>query len=417
MTQLLLKSEQPLSEGVAQSNPTPRFTGHSRTPELDGVRAIAIWLVLVSHIFHGWAVPSGTFDRIPSSLMQLILHGWLGVDLFFVLSGFLITGILLDSKNKAHYFRNFYARRFLRIMPLYFVVVFICLIFYFRSWQYFVLSTFFAANLAHIFGASVPHGPGVLWSLAVEEHFYLLWPVLVYVLDRRRLAILAALVVLLTPIARGLAAAHGMPVDAAVYVYSWFRFDGLALGGLLAIWVRSPRANRGNSLRLAAAFVGLSLLITIIGAPFGLMHEGSLGTALRFNQAQFVFAALVLLAVVLKGTPWTYVLRTSFARTSGNLSYCLYLIHLSLGDGFQAMAQRLGLNLDAWGGMRTVLVRGAFMLATSFALAMASKKYLEDPFLRLKRYFEAAPTQLSPNRQALAALTNPSQGECESAHG
>lgn len=324
--------------------------------------------------------------------MQLIQHGWLGVDLFFVLSGFLITGILLDSKSKAHYFRNFYARRFLRIMPLYFVIVFICLIFYFRSWQYFALSTFFAANLAHLFGVAVPHGPGVLWSLAVEEHFYLLWPFLVYLLDRRRLAILATLIVLLTPVARGLAIAHGMPVDAAVYVYSWFRFDGLALGALLAIWMRSPQANRVNSFRLAAGFVGLSLLVTVIGIPFGIMHEGTLGTALRFNQAQFVFAALILMATVLKGTPWTQLLRTKFARTSGNLSYCLYLIHLSLGDGFQAMAQRLGLNLDAWGGMRTVLVRGAFILATSFALAMVSKKYLEEPFLRLKRHFEASPT-------------------------
>ena len=277
-------------------------------------------------------------------------------------------------------------------MPLYFVVVFISLIFYVGSWRYFALSTFFAANLAHMFGVAVPHGPGALWSLAVEEHFYLLWPLLVYLLNRRRLAILATLIVLLTPVARGLATAHGMPVATVVYVYSWFRFDGLALGALLAIWLRSPLASRANSFRLSAAFVGLSLLITVIGAPFGLMHEGPLGIALRFNQASFLFAALVLLAVVLKGTPWTYWLRTGFARLSGNLSYCLYLIHVSLGDGFQAMAQRFGLDLDAWGGMRTVLVRGAFILVSSFALAALSKKYLEEPFLRLKRHFEAAPT-------------------------
>lgn len=345
-------------------------------------------MVLISHILYGWAVSEGSFAHIPRFLLQIISHGWLGVDLFFVLSGFLITGILVDSRHKSHFFRNFYARRFLRIMPLYFAVVIAFVVFYSHTREYFLLSTLFAANLANLFGVTVPHGPGVLWSLAVEEHFYLLWPLLVYLLDRRKLTILAIFIVVVTPIARGLAVAHGMPIDAAVYVYSWFRFDGLALGGLLAIWVRSPKAIQANSYRLSAVFVGLAVLITIIGVSFGLMHKGVLGTALRFNQAQLAFAAFLLVVLVLQGTRLTAFLRTPFARLSGNLSYCIYLIHLALGDGYQTVASRFNLQASAlFGDFGDVVVRGIFIILASFGLAMLSKKYLEEPFLRLKRYF------------------------------
>jgi peptidoglycan/LPS O-acetylase OafA/YrhL len=378
----------PSSADLAPKTGPVTKVDHTRVPELDGIRAIAIWMVLVAHIFYGWAVVDGTFNHIPGFVLQIIGHGWLGVDLFFVLSGFLITGILLDSREKNHYFRNFYARRILRIMPLYFAVVIVFFIFYSHTREYFLLSTFFAANLANLFGVAVPHGPGILWSLAVEEHFYLLWPLLVFLLDRRKLTILALFIIVATPIARGLAVAHGMPIDAAVYVYSWFRFDGLALGGLLAIWVRSPKAIPANSYRLAALFVGLSVVITVVGAPFGLNQKGVLGTALRFNQAQFVFAAFLLVALILQGSRLTAFLRTPIARLSGGLSYCIYLIHLALGDGYQALVQRFNLHpIATFGNLGDVLVRGLFIILASFGIAMLSKRFLEEPFLRLKRYF------------------------------
>lgn len=384
-----IRSDSGPSSTITKKQPGEmRQASHSRVPELDGIRAIAIWMVLVSHMFFGWPVADGAFKYIPRAVLQGISHGWLGVDLFFVLSGFLITGILLDSRGAQHYFRNFYARRFLRIMPLYFTVVLICAMFYRNSWSYFILSTFFAANLAHMFGIAVPHGPGVLWSLAVEEHFYLLWPVLVFLLSRRRLVTLAIAIIVLTPIARGLAVAHGMPVDATVYAYSWFRFDGLALGGLLAIAVRWSKMSQRTAFGLAGALIGLSAAITIVGAFFGLMHKGVLGTALRFNQAQFIFGAMLLTAYTLRGTSWTRILRTRLARTSGDLSYCIYLIHLSIGDGVVAIARRLGWNTDAaLGGLGSVLTRGLIIISASFLLAMLSKKFLEEPFLKLKRHF------------------------------
>src|SRR5258708_3205680 len=96
---------------------------HSRVLELDGFRAAAVLMVLVHHLFYGWPLGGSTFSLLPRVLVIGIVHGWLGVDLFFILSGFLITGILLDSKESEHYFRNFYTRRILRIAPLYFACI------------------------------------------------------------------------------------------------------------------------------------------------------------------------------------------------------------------------------------------------------------------------------------------------------
>ncbi len=361
---------------------------HGGVPELDGIRAIAIWMVLIHHVVYGWPNPIGTFTHIPTAVLRAISHGWLGVDLFFVLSGFLITGILLDTKERAHYFRNFYVRRVLRIIPLYAAYVAVCWVFYGGYHGFFILSTLFAANLAQLFGVPVPHGPGVLWSLAVEEHFYLIWPLLVFLLSRRKLTVLAIMIIVMTPIARGLAVAHGMDINTAVYTYSWFRFDGLALGAILAIWIRSANASGANSYRLAACLFGASILITLVGLPFGLMQKGVLGTALRFNQAQFLFASGFLVALVLRSTAYVAFLRHPFARLSGKLSYCLYLVHLSLGDGYQALIVHFGLHPELnIGALGSVILRGIIMVCSSFVVALASRKYLEEPFLGLKKYF------------------------------
>jgi peptidoglycan/LPS O-acetylase OafA/YrhL len=362
---------------------------HARIPELDGIRAIAIWMVLLFHIFYGWVPVDHNFSPIPRFVMLVVAHGWLGVDLFFVLSGFLITGVLLDSKENTYYFRNFYARHFLRIMPLYFTVVFIFFIFVKHFRNFLILSTLFAANLAYMFNVRVPHGPAVLWSLAVEEHFYLIWPLLVYLLNRSKLAIVAVAIVVLTPVARGLAVAHGMPIDDTVYVYSWFRFDGLALGALVAVWIRSSYASPRNCFRLAGVLVGMAIAITIVGAPFGLLQTRSIvGTALRNTQALLPFVSFLLVTLAFQGIRLTAVLRSRLARLSGSLSYCLYLINFAIGDGYQSVVRHFGLRPDVvFGDLGAILARGVCIIVASFGIAMLSKKYLEDPFLRLKRFF------------------------------
>ena len=358
----------------------------SRVPELDGIRALAIWMVLLMHVLSGYPNPRGALGFLPRPVELLIGHGWLGVDLFFMLSGFLITGILLDTRERPHYFRNFYARRFLRIMPLYFTVVLVWALFYHHYGRFLLLSSVFGANLAPLLHIATPHGPSVLWSLAVEEHFYLLWPAIVLLVDRKKLLWLCFAIFAACPILRGIFALKGMNPET-IYVLSWFRFDGLATGATIALWVRSARFDRKTAQVIAAACFVMLCVISVGGEPFGLFGTKTpVAVSLRYTQAYFAFAILFVLALAYRGTVWTKVLRTPFVQLSGALSYCLYLIHLSIGDGYQVLiARRLHL-----GPTETVLTRAAVILLVSFAIALLSRKFLEQPCLALKSKFEEA---------------------------
>jgi peptidoglycan/LPS O-acetylase OafA/YrhL len=174
---------------------------------------------------------------------------------------------------------------------------------YGRSEAYFALSLVFLANFAHQFGVSWPHGPSVFWSLAIEEHFYLLWPLLVRLLNRISLFVLTLVIVFGTPILRGICAYRGMDPETEIYVYSFFRFDGLALGAILALWVRSRLYSRTIAWNLAGAFIGLSLLVTVIGWPYGIMGTRTVASsALRYTQSELVFAAAMALALAYQGS-------------------------------------------------------------------------------------------------------------------
>lgn len=366
------------------SKPQSNFPTGAHIPELDGIRAIAIWMVLCDHILDGWHVPTATMALVPNAVRFFFGHGWLGVDLFFVLSGFLITGILLDSRNSPSYFRNFYTRRFLRIVPLYYTVIAVSALCYADYTKYFLLSLLFLANFADAFAVKVPHGPGVFWSLAVEEHFYLAWPWLVRFLNRKALICVALGIVLASPLFRLWASMHSWPIGA-IYAYSFFRLDGLALGSLLAIWVRSNYATRTRSTQLAAVLVGASAILTVLGSSLGLMGTGSV---LRYTQTELVFAGFVLAVVSLRGTILVAPLRWWFAKLSGDLSYCIYLVHLSLGDGYYQLLRVVGIHQIAFGPIGLLAVRAVAILTGSFGIALLSRRFLERPVLGLKKHFE-----------------------------
>jgi peptidoglycan/LPS O-acetylase OafA/YrhL len=361
-----------------------------RIPELDGFRAIAIWMVLLVHVLAFEDRPSLLF--LPRSIREILSHGWLGVDLFFLLSGFLITGILLDNRGRRFYFKNFYIRRFLRIMPLYFAVVFVWSFAYHGHRSFFLLSSMFGANLAPLFHVRQAHGGVVLWSLAVEEHFYLVWPAIVFLLDRRKVLILCAVLFVTCPILRGIFAARGMDREI-IYVLSWFRLDGLAAGAALAIWVRSEWFSRRSAHLMIGVLIGVLCAITIAGLPFAVfVTKSPAAVALRYTQAYLIFGSFFVLTLAYLSTKWTSPLGWSFLQLSGALSYCLYLIHLSVGDLFQflyAHQHRVHLAGDA-----LVLTRGAFMIAASFGIAMLSQAYFEGPILTLKdRFTSRKPTE------------------------
>ena len=382
-----------------------------RVADLDGVRAIAIWMVLLLHVTLGFPNGPGALAFIPSPILLILSHGWLGVDLFFMLSGFLITGILLGSKHRSHYFRNFYIRRILRIMPLYFATVLVWSILYRGYGHYFLLSSVFGANLSWLLHIRTPHGPGVLWSLAIEEHFYLLWPLIVFLLNKRTLAIVTGVIFLATPVMRAIAAAQGVNPEL-IYMLSWFRFDGLAAGALMAIWARSSVASKRSSMWIASVLSAVFVVLTVVGTPFGLMGTKTITSiALRYTQAYLFFGTFFVLVVAFRGTQWTAPLRWRFLQLSGALSYCLYLVHLSVGDGYEYLLKRSGVPLVSYvGASGAVLVRAAAILGVSFGIALLSRKYLEDPFLSLKDKFTEADA-LKPQTQVLKVVSATSRTE------
>ncbi len=384
---------------------SPNYSGSAastagRVAELDGIRAIAIWMVMLTYVYYGFPIIPGSFSSVPKPVMVILGHGWLGVDLGFLLSGFLITGILLRSKSGPRYFRNFYVRRVLRIMPLYVALILVWSFFYRGYGRYFLLSSLFCANLAQMLHIRHGHGPGTLWALAVVEQFYLLWPLLVLLLSERGLAITAGAIFLITPVLRGIFAAHGMNPEL-MYELSWFRFDGLAAGALLAIWARSSLAGKRYSIQFALLLVAAFAVLTIAGTPFGLSGTHTpVAVALRYTQACLIFGAFFVLIVAFRGTVWTSPLRWRFLQLSGALSYCLFLIYRSVGDGYEHLLQRSGIPLFSYvGPSGAVLVRAVFMLGVSFGIALLSRKYLEEPFLSLKDRFTQADA-LKPKAEA-----------------
>ena len=212
----------------------PKSTGR-HIDSLDGVRAIAVLLVIA---FHFWLLldgPKGWVGRIAP-------WGQTGVPLFFVLSGFLITGILLDSKSTVHYFKNFFARRSLRILPLYYATL---TVFYLilplaglRVWAPISRQFWYWVYLQNIpLTFHWPEeGPTHFWSLAVEEHYYLIWPFLVRHLDRGRLLKVLAAAIAISVLVR----IPMMYAGDELFYFTVCRLDGLAVGSALAIFARQP---------------------------------------------------------------------------------------------------------------------------------------------------------------------------------
>jgi peptidoglycan/LPS O-acetylase OafA/YrhL len=222
-----------------------------------------------------------------------------------VLSGFLITGILLDSKQHTYFYRRLYARRALRILPAYYAPLLILslspLTGWFEprqmSWQFIGLSAVYLSNATVLFG--VPMQYGALWSLAVEEHFYLLWPTVIRSLSRRAISFVALAIVVVSPLLRALAYKLGLQYGAG---YTWLVADGLAAGSLLGLLSRSWLADRIRMKWASICCIAAAVALIAVGAPFGILLGSTfIGGVFRLTALNVFFTG-VLGSVLVLGT-------------------------------------------------------------------------------------------------------------------
>lgn len=388
-------SATPISTDYVTGNtPLTRPENRAFYPALDGLRGVAFLMVF---LWHYLSVP----------------WMWAGVDVFFVLSGFLITGILYDTREARHRVRNFYVRRVLRIFPLYYGVLlflllltplfhwrwtlaWLCWPFYVGNWLYLfnppMGSALWFAKYAHLRGNLGGHllelELGHFWSLCVEEQFYLLWPWIVFrIRDRRALMWICFGCILGCELLRRIAFYFfpSLVASDALSHLTLFRVDGLMLGGLIALLLRGPSAQRcleiGRRLwtpcflaAFAWAFLLPPRLLKRSGYPMPgwTTLEGLLGLAL--------LSGLLLLNLVEASGQWARVMRWPPLRFLGRLSYGLYVFHVILFGSYERIGRTGFYFVDK-------LIDAFFALAVTIALAWMSYRWFEAPFLNLKGKF------------------------------
>jgi peptidoglycan/LPS O-acetylase OafA/YrhL len=375
------------------------------------VRGVAILLVLVFHFSaygHG-LTPSPLFiDRL---YYHLSGAGWIGVDLFFVLSGFLITGILYDAKASVHYFRNFYVRRVLRIFPLYYGALIIFLV---------VLPSLLPEHAGvqsmkrdavwywtYLSNVKIAHSgwPGFLaighfWSLAVEEQFYLVWPVIVLALSRRHLQVACLACVIGALCVR--VALNVARYETAAFVLTPARIDALAVGGYVALAARGP-VGLDRIARWAwpfATVLGVSLLGLFV------LRRGFAAYDPAVSTVGYTFLACLFGAVLVLALTWTRdgfigrILGSSFLRFFGRYSYALYVFHHPI------LFFNLGLiplkSVPTIGGSQLLRQLVFLIEATgvSVGLSLVSWHVVEKQALKLKRFFPYESGSRSSTRTA-----------------
>jgi peptidoglycan/LPS O-acetylase OafA/YrhL len=376
------------------------LTAPRHIPALDGLRALAILLVIPHNTYlfttiRGWLVP---FAWVANA-------GWVGVQLFFVLSGFLITRNLLESRGADNYYSAFFARRILRIFPLYFLVliVFLLVLPEFVDLSPDVRSSYanqtwlwlFLSNWAEPYGREVywfPH----FWSLAVEEQFYLIWPVVIALTPTRRLIPICGALMGVALVIRIVLLKAGAPLETA-YMLTVCRMDALACGALAAVILETAQgtelAQRHGTVLLVGA-AALMLAFVPWTDAYSALNPGSLTRGQTVLAIGFTMVVLALGAggrsKIAKGLD--RVLRLAPLRSVGKVSYGMYIFHMPLavlvGIPMKPLLKQLGVGYPVWYAL--------WITVCSYLIALASWHLVEKHFLRAKRYFVPAAETTAP---------------------
>jgi len=386
MTETVLSTAVPPKgeSGISKTKRMPHIQA------LDGVRGLAIALVLIFHLL--WSSPRSTGSAWMDLLLKIRSGGWVGVDLFFALSGFLITGILFDSLGSEHYFRNFYVRRVLRIFPLYYGILLILFLVFRPTWadgRQFYLLPLYLQNTPFWWNGSqssvIKDLTGHLWSLAAEEQFYMVWPLLVFwIRDRRKLLWTALALALMAPVTRVIMLAHGATFEAT-YKMTICRSDSLLAGAWLALAVRGRR--KDMVLRAAAPAFFLALLgyvaIVMQTRSFGWETSRPINTV---GYSVLAVTGIALIGMALRPGSLTAAFMNLYPlRWLGKYSYGIYIIHMMIGSIYTTFIYE---HLHS--KMLFHLAVPFINLAITLPVAWLSFHFYEQPFLRLKKYFGPA---------------------------
>ena len=374
------------SQSPRESSSVPRFY----LPELDSLRFFAFFADFLWHLHPvpGWVISAPHKNAIETLAVAVWQAGEFGVDLFFTLSAFLITELLTREKSRfgGVDIRSFYVRRILRIWPLYYgflAALYLALAILPGAqvpWRALPGFAVFLGNFVMYRGMFVPLSLGILWSVSLEEQFYLLWPWVVSRLSRRGLLVVAILVWLFSIVSRWRLIGLGVP-PRAIWWNSFARLDPLAIGVLLSVWLGGSRLDRFHSARRVVAIVAVLL---IVGAGYCSPREDN-GAAIRIMLAYPLGAlgcgGVVLAALGTGSRPDSWIV-TPVLRYLGRISYGLYVFHATM----LILTLRLLHGLQhsvAYSGIVTVVA-----LTLTIGVAAASYQWLEKPFLKLKTRFQ-----------------------------
>jgi len=364
---------------------------------LDGIRGLAIIAVLWHHIVLYSGIDAHV--RLDYHVWRTGLSSWVGVDLFFVLSGFLITGILYDSRSSGRYYLNFFGRRAVRILPLYYAVLAITFLLIpafldsrsaaaltrDEAWYWLYLINFKVA----LDGWPEPRHIGHFWSLAIEEQFYLMWPLVVRSLSRRGLLLVCLLCFIAAVCLRIV-----LP-PLASYVLMPTRMDALAAGAALALVARGE-AGLGTLGRwpviAVCVLIGLAAWVYVWRGAIDSLDP--LVCTAGYSVLAIGFAALI--AIGLTAQRQSLVRRTLSSVplvVVGRYSYALYVFHHPVIWFLKTWGLQVGLVPTVFRSQLPGLILfGAIAATLSFVCALLSWRFIEAPMLRLKTFLGPAPT-------------------------
>lgn len=383
-------------------------TETQRIPELDGLRGLAILLVIICHYIADASHPH--FGFVADHLITTLVLGWSGVDLFFVLSGFLIGGILLSSRNSPQYFRTFYLRRVHRILPVYYSWILLYVVFVgicaYSSLKPVIMTppgiAIASQDLAVVpkyllFLQNILYSPRpfewqwftVTWSLAVEEQFYLLAPPLIRWVSRRILLVILCSTVIAAPVLRFVSFVYFPQLDHFAQFAMPCRADALALGILAAIaWrseaVRSFLQRNPGFLQRASVYLG----VCIVGLLWWLARPLNVVTVTAgYSFLALFYVSLLLLVISQTNSFVAHCMRMSLLRRLGGISYCVYIIHLTINELGHRFLMHQEPDLSHWQGI--LITCSALVL--SLTIASLSWKFFEKPLIRRGHRFTYDP--------------------------